>query len=137
MTGGGSGIGRAAAVSFAASGAKAVVLFGRSETKLESAAEEINAKSATKVLTFAVDVRNATAVKDAMASVKTKVGSIDILVHSAAILPPLGPVSTTDIDGMWEGFEVNVKGTLIVAQTMLSYCSDKPVFVCVNTGGIV
>ena len=137
MTGAGSGIGKAAAVSFAASAANAVVLLGRSETKLKAAADEISGQSSTKVLIFAVDVLDAVAVKEAMASVKAAVGAIDILVHAAAILPPLGPLATTSVNGIWEAFEINVKGTMIIAQTMLSYCSDKPVFVSLNTAGVI
>lgn len=138
VTGGGTGIGKAVAFSFAAAGAKAIALLARREGDVTSAAKEIAAKyPAVKVLPFSADVSDAAAVKAAFVAVKDTTGSVDIVAHAAATVGTLAPLATTDIDLIWKAFEVNVKGTLNVVQALLAHGAANPVLVALTTGGVM
>ncbi len=87
ITGGGSGLGLSMAKRFVALGAR-VAIVGRTQARLDEAAALIAAAAVPAggdvVSTHATDVRDADAVKDAVASVLAKFGRIDVLVNNAA-----------------------------------------------------
>jgi len=128
VTGGGKGIGKAIAISFAKAGAKAVVILGRTEATLLQAKEEIKKASQLAkgdrtdqiiVQSFVADTLDTEAVNSAFSSVRSQIGLIDVLVNNAGYLSEHVPVATTSLDDYWHGFEVNVKGALIVTQAFL------------------
>lgn len=82
VTGGGSGIGRAIAAELARLGGTVVVL-GRTQSKLDEAADEIRAAGG-RAQPYSVDVRDREAVARAVESVVAQHGQIDHLVNSAA-----------------------------------------------------
>ncbi len=82
VTGGGSGIGRGIAKSFAQLGAK-LVLVGRTPQKLESVAEEIKALK-SEALVVPTDIREPEQVSEMVRKTVEKYGRIDILVNNAA-----------------------------------------------------
>lgn len=85
------GIGAAIARSLAASGAN-LVLFSRSEDKLQALAEEIkSAHEEVKVTYRAVDVGDHEAVDKAVLSVVKEMGEIDVLINnvSSRTTPPI------------------------------------------------
>ncbi|TDZ13894.1 Short chain dehydrogenase citE [Colletotrichum orbiculare MAFF 240422] len=144
ITGAGSGIGQAAAASFAEAGARTLVLIGRRSDSLTETAEFIRAKHPTAEVTrHAVDVSDADALKAVMVEAVSDFGSIDVVVHAAGVLPELRPIATTPVDELWKAFEVNIKGTLIVAQALLAVSTavkedgSEPVLVAVNTAGVL
>ncbi len=81
ITGGGSGIGKDAALKMAQQGAN-VVIVGRTESKLESVKSEIEAAGGT-VVSFSLDVSDYDAVQQTVSDVLEKFGKIDILVNNA------------------------------------------------------
>ncbi len=81
ITGGGSGIGRDAALKMTQEGAN-VVIVGRTESKLESVKSEIETTGGTTV-SFALDVSDYDAVQQMVSDVLEKFGKIDILVNNA------------------------------------------------------
>lgn len=81
ITGGGSGIGRDAALKMTKEGAN-VVIVGRTESKLESVKSEIETAGGTTV-SFALDVSDYDAVQQMVSDVLEKFGKIDILVNNA------------------------------------------------------
>ncbi len=83
ITGGGSGIGLAAAQALAGAG-YTVVISGRRVALLESVLPEIQA-SGGKVFALALDVADLDAVRTAAATVIRQHGSVDVLVNSAGI----------------------------------------------------
>ncbi|MCJ1315867.1 hypothetical protein MMC15_001187, partial [Xylographa vitiligo] len=128
ITGDGKGIGKAIAISFAKAGAKSVVILGRTEHTLLQAKEEIEKAVSTAkggradaiiVQMFVADTLDAEAVKAAFSSVRSQIGLIDVLVNNAGYLPEHLSVVITTLDDYWYGFEVNVKGALIVTQAFL------------------
>ena len=82
VTGGGSGINLAIAERFAEHGAK-LALIGRTQAKLDAAAEGIAAKGGTAV-GFAADVRDYAALSGAIAATRERLGKIHIVVCGAA-----------------------------------------------------
>lgn len=81
ITGGGSGIGRDAAIKIAQEGAN-VVIVGRTESKLESVISEIKSIDETAV-SYALDVSDYNAVQKMVDDVLEKFGQIDVLVNNA------------------------------------------------------
>jgi NADP-dependent 3-hydroxy acid dehydrogenase YdfG len=77
ITGGGSGVGQAAAKLFVDAGAK-VAIAGRDEAKLKKTAEGLKG-----VFVKATDVTNAKSVAELIKAVTDKLGRIDILVNNA------------------------------------------------------
>jgi NAD(P)-dependent dehydrogenase (short-subunit alcohol dehydrogenase family) len=82
VTGGGSGINLGIAKNFAALGAN-VAICGRSQEKLDAAAEELRALGA-KVCPVAADVRDIDALEAAFAASEAELGPMDVLVCGAA-----------------------------------------------------
>ena len=82
VTGGGSGINLGVAKNFAALGAN-VAICGRTQEKLDAAAEELRALGA-KVCSVAADVRDIAALQAAFARSKAEIGVMDVLVCGAA-----------------------------------------------------
>ncbi|MYG00661.1 SDR family oxidoreductase [Candidatus Poribacteria bacterium] len=81
ITGGGSGIGRDAALKMAQEGAR-VVIVGRTESKLESVKSEIETVGGTAV-SFTLDVSDYDTVQQMVSNVLEKFGRIDVLVNNA------------------------------------------------------
>lgn len=104
VTGGGSGINLGVAKNFAALGAN-IAICGRTQAKLDGAAEELRALGAT-VCAVAADVREMAALEAAFTESKAKLGPIDVLVCGAAgnflvpaeKLSPNGFKTVIDID---------------------------------------
>ncbi|QIS10056.1 SDR family NAD(P)-dependent oxidoreductase [Nocardia arthritidis] len=114
VTGGGSGIGRAAAVAFAVQGARCVVVTGR---RVEPLKETAGLHSA--IVPVVADVRSV-AGADAVAAVVP--GVVDVLVHNAGILRPT-PVGSFELDDVREVLETNVVGPLILTRRLLPLMS--------------
>jgi gluconate 5-dehydrogenase/2-deoxy-D-gluconate 3-dehydrogenase len=80
VTGGGSGIGRAVAIAFAAAGAQVVVLDAR-----EAAASQVADEIGISGQAITADVREADAIERAFADVALRYGHIDVLFNNAGI----------------------------------------------------
>ena len=108
VTGAGSGIGKAVALSFAASGAE-VHAIDLNEEALDTVISNINNNKIKyeqgKAFAHPCDVTNQNQVKDTF----SKIGRIDILVNSAGI-SHIGKADTTSEKDFERIFQVNVKG---------------------------
>lgn len=82
VTGGSEGIGKAAALSMAAEGAKVAICARRGEV-LEGAANEIRSATGGEVLTIAADVSTSDGVQSVVDATLTQFGRLDILVNNA------------------------------------------------------
>ncbi len=116
ISGAGSGLGRATARLFAAEGA-ALVLLGRRIGRLEEAVRDV--APADRLLTIACDIGDFRSVQDAVARGLKRFGQIDILVNSAAILPPRGALVRTTPDEWDRAFATNVSGAFYLMREVL------------------
>ena len=128
ITGGGRGIGKAAALRMSAEGAD-VVIVSRTPKELEEAKSEIS-RGGSRVRAFALDVSDKTAVQSMVDETVKEFGRIDILVNSAGVLDffPIAEVSPQQFDAI---FDVNVKGAMYTTQAVL------PVMKKQKTGNVV
>ncbi|BCX03078.1 MAG: short-chain dehydrogenase [Candidatus Roseilinea sp.] len=82
VTGGGSGIGRACALAFAARGA-CVAVVGRTRSKCEAVARKLGEHA----LPITADVARSVEVQQAIAHTVERFGRLDVVLHSAGISP--------------------------------------------------
>lgn len=120
VTGAGSGIGRAAARSFAAHGAT-VILLGRTVSKLESLYDEIEAAGHPKPAIVPMNLEGA-AVKEyeelAM-TIEDNFGQLDGLLHNAAILGSRSPVELYDPETWNKVMHVNATAPFLLSRAMI------------------
>jgi NAD(P)-dependent dehydrogenase (short-subunit alcohol dehydrogenase family) len=114
VTGGGSGIGEAAAARLAADGAN-VTICGRTESKLIEAVERIAAGAAdgATVNHVVADVTDEDSVAAAVAAASATTGRLDGLFACAGGSTGVGPLATTDVETMRSTMELNYIGTFL------------------------
>jgi NADP-dependent 3-hydroxy acid dehydrogenase YdfG len=94
ITGGGTGIGKAVAITFAQAGAASVSIVGRRLNRLQDAASEITAwNPSTMVIAQTGDITDRTSLDTSFAFIKDQVGKIDIFVPCAGTLNAIAPLS--------------------------------------------
>jgi NAD(P)-dependent dehydrogenase (short-subunit alcohol dehydrogenase family) len=148
VTGGGRGIGKAIATSFALAGVQAIVILGRTAATLEAAAKEIadagrSAGHEVTVRYFKVDITNGEAVAAVFKSLQEESISIDVLVNNAGAvdLRTLEASASKGTDYI-TAFDTNVKGTLHVIQSFLQFGLDPTAitpatFINISTIGLI
>jgi len=115
ITGGGRGIGRAIALTFAEAGAN-VAVTARTMSQLEAVADEIHSLG-KRSLAFQADISNPNSVRKMVVDVTSKFGNIDILINNAGIstTPFPNPLSDT----AWHKvIETNVSGPFYCCQAV-------------------
>jgi NAD(P)-dependent dehydrogenase (short-subunit alcohol dehydrogenase family) len=114
VTGGGSGIGLAAAKRLAADGAS-VTICGRTEERLVAAAGEIEALAARDALVSWVtaDVTDEDDVRDAVARATEPTGGLHVAVACAGGSQHMGPLVLADVDAFRATVDLNVTGTFL------------------------
>lgn len=123
VTGGDSGIGRAAAVHFAREGADVAVLYLDEEEDAEKTAEMIEEED-QESLTIAGDVRDGAFCRAAVEEVVEEVGDLNVLVNNAAV--QVVKTELTEIsDEQWEEtFATNVHGYFYMTKAALPHLED-------------
>lgn len=111
ITGGSQGIGKAAALKFAAAGAKVAIL-ARTESDLDLAANEIEVASGKRPLVLVGDVSNYDVMVSCFDKLISNFGGLDIIVNSAGINNPKGTIAT-DISEWKEVIDINLTGVFI------------------------
>jgi NAD(P)-dependent dehydrogenase (short-subunit alcohol dehydrogenase family) len=120
VTGGGAGIGKGVALTLGRFGAR-VAIFEIDPATAERAASEIR-KAGGDALSFAIDVRSAERVAEAVATTVDTLGSVDVLVNNAG-----GTFAASFLDSVEKGWDalhrMNLKSVLhctqIVARRMV------------------
>jgi NAD(P)-dependent dehydrogenase (short-subunit alcohol dehydrogenase family) len=112
ITGGGAGIGLAAAQALAARGAK-LTLAARNFARVEEAASTLDANPVS------LDVANETSVAAAFDAARARFGGVDILVNNAGITPS-APLHNMDL-AMWnEVLAINLTGAFLCSRAALA-----------------
>jgi NAD(P)-dependent dehydrogenase (short-subunit alcohol dehydrogenase family) len=113
VTGGGTGVGQATAVAFAQQGARQVIITGRRREPLEQ-----TAAAHPSIVPVSADVTTTAGAEAVAATVDRAGGTVDVLVHNAAIVRPT-PLEAPDIDGARELFDTNVLGVYRLTARLL------------------
>ncbi|CAM1504624.1 Fc.00g022150.m01.CDS01 [Cosmosporella sp. VM-42] len=121
VTGGGVGVGYAVANSFAKAGASAIVLVGRRQEVLQSAAEKLKADYSTtnpglKVHVRTVDVTDSESTASLWSWLAEKEIIIDVLILNAGKQSPLKTMLELGLKEVWEFYKVNVYGHMDFAE---------------------
>lgn len=133
ITGGGTGIGAATALSFAAAGALKLILLGRRPAPLLATKSRIEAAyPETSVLTAATDITNCSAVDTAFALLGPT-GKIDVLVSNAASIGPQDAVATVPAAEFLDSISTNLAGALNIAQAFLLRAAPDAVVIDINS----
>lgn len=117
ITGGGSGIGRDAALTLARDGA-AVVIVGRTQAKLDAVQAEIAAGGGS-ALSYALDVADYDAVQQMVDDVLEKFGQIDILVNNAGHSSHHRRLLNTTPEEMRSVIDSNLIGTFFCTKAVV------------------
>ncbi len=117
VTGGGRGIGRAVAESYASAGAE-VALLARSADELDETTARIEACGGVAASAVA-DVTDEWSLTKAVAHLRATLGPIDLLVNNAGIVGPIGPAWEVDAAAWWQTMDVNLRGLFLTTQLVL------------------
>jgi NAD(P)-dependent dehydrogenase (short-subunit alcohol dehydrogenase family) len=121
ITGATGGIGRAAALSFAASGPKALVLLGRREDALAETVELVrSSRDSLVVESHTVDlVDDSNKLRQIFADVAATHGAVEVVIHAAGVLAPVVPLVEANPATFLDGYKTTVVGTLALAQALV------------------
>ncbi|KAK9257920.1 hypothetical protein V1519DRAFT_479802, partial [Lipomyces tetrasporus] len=109
ITGGGLGIGGAIAQSFA-----------KGHILQENSFKISSISNSVEVFFAPADISNKAEVEQAFAAIKDAFGPLDIVVNHAAYFAGASSILDEPIDKWLTSFEVNVKGTFLVAKAFLA-----------------
>jgi NAD(P)-dependent dehydrogenase (short-subunit alcohol dehydrogenase family) len=131
-------------LSYAKAGASGIAILDILD---RSAAVEADLKDAAKaagrpepdIVTLLTDITDRSAVETAAETVKSRFGTLDILINNAGAMHPYSNIGDTDPDRWWRAWEVNVKGTYLMTRTFLSMIlesKDKTIIVMSSIGAL-
>ncbi|MBC8033392.1 MAG: NAD(P)-dependent oxidoreductase [Chitinophagaceae bacterium] len=129
ITGGSRGIGKAIALRLAKEGANIVIAAKtieadpRLEGTIFSAAQEIEAAGAGKVLPLQLDVRFEDSVQEAISTAATELGGIDILINNASAIS-LTTCEQTEAKRYDLMQDINVRGTFFVSKACIPHLKN-------------
>ena len=132
ITGGGSGIGRASALAFAAAGAR-VVVANRTLSKAEAVADEI-LWSGSQAMALSVEVERGEDVQRMIAETVACYGRVDVLFNNAGISPS-GSVTEISEDEWDECLNIDLKSVFLGAKYAIPEMVKRGGGVILNTAG--
>ncbi|MEP3265220.1 MAG: glucose 1-dehydrogenase [Hyphomicrobiales bacterium] len=133
ITGGGSGIGAEAARQFVAQGGK-VVINGRTQSKLDAVANEIDPSGAS-VATFAGNIGIAATGQGLVDTATERFGGVDVLFNNAGIFTPKPFVDATEEE--YDNFvDTILKGKFFAAQAAAKAMKKRGGGAIVQTGSM-
>ena len=131
VTGAASGIGRAAALAFAAEGARVAVL-DRSEDALRGTADAL-VKAGGEVLAIACDVSRPQEVEAALARVVERFGRLDCAFNNAGVENKAAPLHEIEIEEWDRILDINLRGTFLCMKHEIAQMLRQGGGVVVNT----
>lgn len=133
ITGASSGLGADAALAYAQAGADVAILARRVE-KLEIVKQEIE-KTGRKVIAVPCDVTKEDSVKEAMETVLSTFGRIDILLNNAGVAIR-GGVDSMSVEDWDRAFDTNVKGIFLASKYVIGTMKDQGYGKIVNIASV-
>ena len=135
ITGSTSGFGLAAAKKFASHGYD-IILNGRRNDRLEKISEEIKSTYKVDVLSLAFDVRDQSAVFNAIGSLNEKWSAIDVLVNNAGLALGRDHFDEANVEDWNVMIDTNIKGFLYVAKSVSQLMAKKQKGHIINMGSV-
>lgn len=127
VTGAGDGIGRAAALEFAARGAT-LILLGRSLDKLEAVYDAIEKAGGAQPALFPLDLATISEENSQQlaSAIEETFGRLDGLLHNASLLGERRPIANTTWASWQEVMQVNVNAAFLLTRTLLPLLERAP-----------
>lgn len=116
ITGGGRGIGKAAALALSEKGWH-VAVAGRTQEALD----ETVAEMATNGLAVATDVSDEQAVDNLFGQVAQTFGRVDLLFNNAGIAAPAVPIDELDVEAWRQLIDINLTGSFLCARAAFGH----------------
>ncbi|SEG46137.1 SDR family NAD(P)-dependent oxidoreductase [Paenibacillus sp. UNC499MF] len=137
VTGGGTGIGRAASIELARRGAIVAISYSQSREDAESAVRIINGEGG-RAAAFRADVTRENEVAELAGLISEMFGTIDLLVNNASVTRhiPMCDLDSATEDVWDELYAVNVKGMFACAKAAASRMKKNKNGAIVNVGSI-
>jgi NAD(P)-dependent dehydrogenase (short-subunit alcohol dehydrogenase family) len=123
ITGGGTGIGKAAALALAKDG-YAIVLAGRRKEPLQTAEAEVK-KLGANALAIPTDVGKPDQVKALFAKTKQTFGRLDVLFNNAGMGAPAVPLEELNYEKWQQVVDVNLTGMFLCTQEAIKIMKDQ------------
>ena len=141
ITGAGQGMGRAAALTYAAHGAT-VILHGRKVEKLESVYDEIEAQGGAQAAIFPLDLEKATDqdFAELAQSIRLQLGRLDGILHNAAMVFGPAPLANQTLEQWLTMLRVNLAAPFSLTRAclpLLKMAPDASVIMTSDTHGHV
>jgi NAD(P)-dependent dehydrogenase (short-subunit alcohol dehydrogenase family) len=134
ITGGDSGIGRAAAVLCAREGADIAIVYLKEEQEDAERTAEAVAEEGRRILLLPGDVRRSAFCKRAVEKTVAKFGHLDILVNNAAYQRQQPSLTAIDDEQLKRTFETNIFGYFYMARAALPHMRQGSTII--NVGSI-
>jgi NAD(P)-dependent dehydrogenase (short-subunit alcohol dehydrogenase family) len=127
VTGAGQGIGRVAALAFAAHGAT-VILLGRSVKKLEAVYDEIEAAGGPTPAIYPMNLEKAEAEKfeGFAAGIRSQLGRLDGILHNASRMDRPQPLEDQTLDQWLSLLRTNLAAPFALTKACLPLLKDSP-----------
>jgi NAD(P)-dependent dehydrogenase (short-subunit alcohol dehydrogenase family) len=135
VTGGGSGIGRAAAIRLAQAGAK-VAIISRTEEELEETCAAVK-QAGSACLVIVGDVANYESLVEAVAKIEKAFGRLDIVFANAGVNGVWAPLDELEPDEWENTLRINLTGTFLTVKASLPLLKKRggSVIVCASVNG--
>jgi len=137
VTGGGTGIGRAACYALAAKGSAVAVNYSRSKAEADETAQMIH-DAGGRAITIQADVSKDNEVREMVDTIVQQFGTINLLVNNASITRhiPLYDLEAATEEVWDELYDVNVKGMFYCARAVAPFMKKNKQGAIVNLGSI-
>ena len=124
ITGGDSGIGRAAAVLCAREGAEIAIVYRKEEQEDAERTAEAVAEQGRRILLIPGDVRRSSFCRRAVDMTIARFGHLDILVINAAYQKPRESIAQIDDQQLKRTFETNIYGCFFMTRAALAHMRE-------------
>lgn len=135
VTGATSGIGRAIAELFAFNGYK-VILTGRRAERLQALEEELQGKFEVNLQSLSFDVRDISAVQQAIESLPESWRNVDILINNAGLARGRAPIHEGELDHWETMIDTNIKGLLYLTRLVTPGMVERGSGFVLNIGSV-
>jgi NAD(P)-dependent dehydrogenase (short-subunit alcohol dehydrogenase family) len=123
VTGGGSGIGRAAVLEFARNGAK-VAMLDRNLEEAKKVKQEVE-REGGEVAVIECDISKPEMVEEAVKQVDALWGRLDVVFANAGINGTMAPIETMEIEDWDQTQHINLRGTFATVKYAIPYLKDR------------